>query len=89
MSGRRPVSRRPLPTWVTALVLIVVVALVGVLFWFRSRGPGSTEAKKTPEFLRLQQEWQERIRQHPELMRRGGGQPPSQPAGQGAPVASR
>jgi len=85
MRAKRPAQKRPLPTWVSALVIAAVVILVAAIFFNKARQPSSRLPRQTPELTRIQQEMAEVFRKSPKaqefLRRRAGG-----PGGQQRPA---
>jgi len=89
MRSKRSVARRPLPAWVTTLVIVALVVLLGLFFWHKTRGPASILPERTPELERIQKEMTEYFRQHPERVgpRARGGAGTTRPGRQGAPTS--
>ena len=78
---RRPPARREragLPTWVTALVLILVVFAIVAVFWRKASRPSGLKPEQTPQFQRMQKELIQTLKEHPErAIGRTAGQKPA------------
>jgi len=58
--------KRPLPAWLSILVIVAVLCIIGVVFVMKTRGPSSHLPEATPELRRIQQEIGEYLAKHPE-----------------------